>query len=370
MLPTLGSVGLSELPRQVSLAQAEGFATVMRSMLGVRTDAATGMAAFVAAMSASAELGVFRVPELVKLVPGFLSCTPRELRYAVDKARWQQAALRQHLVAAAPLSDIVALVIEHHEICERREPIWDVLSLHALGPSWTVPVGWQRYRLPPPDRDGDVIRHADCEHAAVRALLRDYVEDLVAVAGVVPGPAPPLFTLSSALGENFELRQEIAQLVPEYLLAVEGTYCDHRLREHPYEPRNPEDQLADILRDRRTGQPSPMPRQVLTGSSRRSAEYAVACEGPRGVSFAIGHPHVAAPQGVPLGRRPEQRITQLAELAGQIEDSAAATRLRLAAFRHNNDAGWQRAALLMSAYHAYLQGLLEAPGEPLVLERS
>lgn len=359
------------LPPQLTVEQVVGFQTWLRDGLGMRASSAEGLAAFVASATA-VRPGPFRVTDLVGVGSAVVSAPAHELRYAIDKASWDACGLRRALVAAAQRADIDALAIEHAEVFDDGRPC-DIVSLHARTSLGTMSLGWQVSPIPPPDRGEEIMDLSDAERLCVHRLLEDFAGDLAAVVPALPTALAPVIATLPAFGENFALRGEVGTFAPEYVMEVSGGYVDHRLMGHPYETqfrviepggsaelRSVEPELEQVLVDP-LGELDRRPRKVLQGHPERDAEYAVAFKRESRPAYVICRPRVVAPPGVPLGPRREKRALVLAELAKQVTNSEAAQRLRIADFRHLNQAGWQRSALVLSALAAHLQGWLEVP---------
>lgn len=364
MLQGLGPSSPFALPsaERLDLDQLE---RLVLGLLGGRGDRAARMAGWIGAVVA-APAGHFSTPDLAKVVPQGHETSEKQLRYLVDKAAWDQVTLRRALVASAPLAEVGALLLEYAEIpTGASRPGWDIFSLHAIGRGWSIPVGWQRRRIPPPNRGGQIVEISEAEQHAVCELLATFAEDLPVVEPLAAGPPPPLIGLDQRFGENAALRTDIASAVGEYLLEVGGEYVDFGpIRLHPYETRRANALLQDFFPEWSEGTAPPQPREILTGASRRGREYAVAFRREERTRYGLCRPIVSVPRGELLGRQPQERATQIAALAAEVTELNAAESLRAADFRHARDSGWERHSLLMSALQGLLTARLQAAPSP------
>jgi hypothetical protein len=348
-------------------AELEAFAAAVGPLAGLRADSLISACYHVAAL-AGVPPGRFGLRELARLgeQAGLVPRTGRNLRYLLDRASFDEIGLRRALAASAPMAEIEAFVLEYVEVPVEDGRSWDVFVIVAVGRGWSQPVGLARTAVPPPDPldDGPVLDISEAELACVSSLLEQLDDDYAAVEGVRSAPVPPLVARAGTFGENPQARAAIGELIPEYFLPVTGELTECPLRRHPYEPH------ALLLREHfplwPQGTSSPQPRQLLGGRSRHGAEYAVAYRPSAGddTLFAICRPTVAAGADELLGRRPERRARELAELAIRLPEPDEVTLDRVTGFRHLDEPGWARSALLLFSLQAVLTGRLEPAASP------
>jgi hypothetical protein len=328
------------------------FAGVLQTTLGSRQDRDRNLAAWVAAVAAapSGPLSIATIAAIASELAS--SATAKQLRHVIEHAPLDETRLRQRLVSVAPLASVLAFTVEHESVPRPQfNTEADLFSIHAVGPSWAVPIGWLVEPIPPADRDGEVLGVDDAEAAAVLRLLEDMRGDYAAVE---PGLTlsshglPPVILQSESFGINGALRAALRRTVGEYVARVPGNYCDLRLGGDPLERVEPNRQLQDYFAPM-PHHADPDPRELLDGSpTRRGREYAVPLRTDEGLRYAIVRPAPAVPAGVLLGARPERRARELGRLALEVGDTRAAARFRVSDLRHRNPDVLRRHALLMS----------------------
>jgi hypothetical protein len=344
-------------------AAIEAFRSVLRALPVLRSDSLESACAQVAALAA-APSGGFGLTELVQISSqvGLLPPrTVRNLRYLLDRASFDETVLRRALVATAPMAEVEAFVLEYAAVPVDPERAWDVFMVVAIGRGWSQPIGIARTPVPPADPldGGRVLDISEAEVACVAALLEQLDSDYAAVHGASSVQVPPVVARARSLGENPQAREAIGELMPEYFLPVTGELTECNLRRHPYESH------SLLLREHfppwPQGTAPPRPRQLLDRGSRHSAEYALAYRTPTETDtrFAICRPTVAAGADELLGERPERRARELAELAVRLPAPDATTLARVTDFRHRDDRGWIRSALLLFTLRAVLTGRLQ-----------
>jgi hypothetical protein len=337
-------------PAHLSLFQQQGFIEFFCDSTSARRDSAANLITLLMETASAAERGPFRTLASAAADAGQPMLTRRERNYALTRASWSESDLRRAILAKLPFGLIEGLAVEHCEVSNKTEPIFDIFSLHAVGRGFCQPIGWRVVSLPPRAVHADVEQHSESEQRCVVALVEDLLADLQRVRPPSPFRLAPLTSASTALGENFDLRLELARRLPEYVLQVGATFQCERMRHHPYDRVVLLPTIEDLVIPG-------TPRQIFNGGSRRDAEYACALAPGYGdpVSYWIGRPQVLVHDGGLLGRRPEKRMQELLDIAARVPDGRAAERLGLTRLRNANAAGLQRVALAMSALQMVLE---------------
>lgn len=342
-------------------ADAERFAAVLSHIVGGYRTRTENLAALAAGVVAAAP-GVIRLPQ----VADASRRTPQALRRLLDHEKLDEAALRLALVATVPACQLEAFVIES---------VWvdiikggpdprsrHIFCLGVLCAGATTPIGWEIVDSPPPDDEADPLLSALDARAIVGLVSqagRDYETrepGVLATRGV-----PPVVILDPWFGTDHSLRATLAATVPEYVVAIRGEDAlRNAVRSHPYETADlgrPIQDLFDPLPE--TGRA--VSREILNDSpTRRGREYVTGVRRAHDAAYAIARPYVPLPPGALLARLPDDRAAALAALAASIDDTRAASRLRVSDFHHPTPQGARRQALLASCFEAMRTGRLGA----------
>jgi hypothetical protein len=369
MRTALGSPVGVFLGEPLQPAQVDEFIGLMGRTVGGRRDRLELMGSYVHAVSAC-ENFPFRVTDLAEVSRKRTPVTVKQLRNLLDDAAWDEGAIRRALVALIPLGSVEAFVIEYTDvITEPTGPTgYDIFSVTAVGQGFALPLGWRRARVPPADPPPGITAPdlSEEEHRCVSELLSDLGDDYMAVGDEQPVRVPPIIALDQRFGENEKLRVDLAARAPEYLLVVGPEYDEVDLARDPHEMVRPGKTIARQFGDWPHDAPMPRPRRVLTEAGRRGAEFAVSYRNGGATRFGLARPRVVGQRGSLLGRRPEQRVRALTEVASRLPYRTSASGLRIAGFRHQPDLGWRRHALLVSAAEAVASGRV-TPGQPTPL---
>jgi hypothetical protein len=368
MRTALGSPVEAFLDKPLQPADVDQFIGFMGRTVGGRRDRLELMGSYVHAVSAC-ENSPFRVTDVAEVSRTRTPVSVKQLRNLLDDAAWDEGAVRRALVAAVPLNSVEAFVLEYTAvITDPSGPTgYDIFSVTAVGEGFSLPLGWRRARVPPADPPPGITAPdlSEEEHRCVGELLSDLGDDYMAVGDEQLVRVPPIIALDQRFGENDQLRADLAARAPEYMLMVGPEYDEVELARDPHEVVRPGKAIARQFGDWPHDAPMPRPRQVLT-EGRPGAEYAVSFRSAGETCFGLARPHVVAPRGTLLGRRPEQRSRALAELASRLPDRTSASGLRIAGFRHQPDLGWRRHALLVSAAEAVARGRMTTAQSPTV----
>jgi hypothetical protein len=340
-------------------AEADEFARVLNHILGGYTTRAGNLAALAAGVIGAAP-GIIRMPQIA----GASRTTPQALRRLLDKEELDEAALRLALVATVPAGRLEAFVVENVWVDiaagERDGHGRHIFCLGAVSAGAMTPIGWAIVDSPPPPAEADPSLTA-LDARAIVGLVSEARSDYETrePGALATLGARPVVILDPWFGTDHRLRAALAEIVPEYVVAIRGEdVLRNAVRVHPYETVDLTRRVHDLF--------DPLPetgpaasREILDGSPTRDGrEYvAGARRGPEAF-YAIARPYVALPPGALLARLPDDRATALAGLAASIGDSHAARRLRVSDFHHPTPQGVRRQALLASCFEAMRAGQL------------
>ena len=354
------STGARELS-PVLRAEADEFAGVLNNVIGGYTTRTKNLAALVAGVIDAAP-GIIRLPQIASAS----GTTAQALRRLLDKEDIDEGALRRALVATVPAGELEAFVVESVWVDlvegEREGRGRHIFCLGAVSAGTTTPIGWAIVDSPPPPAESDPLSALDA-----RAIVH-----LVSQAGGdyetrEPGAlatvgASPVVILEPLFGTDHRLRTELAKIVPEYVVAIDGDeVLGNAVRAHPYEAVDLGRRVQDLFDPLPDAGPA-LSREILDASrTRHGREYVTGTRRGRLAAYAIARPYVARPPGALLGRLPDDRAVVLADLAASISDSRAASRLRVSDFHHPTPQGVRRQALLASCFDAMRAERL-APG--------
>lgn len=342
-------------------ADAEGFAGVLSNIIAGYKTRTENLAALAAGVLA-APPGAIRLPQVADAG----ATTAQALRRLLDKEEMDEAALRLALVATVPAGELEAFVVESVWV-DIVEGMHDghgrhIFCLGALSAGATTPIGWAIVDSPPPVAEPDPSLSALDARAIVGLVSQaggDYQRrepGAFATRGV-----PPVVILEPWFGTDHSLRAALAATVPEYLIAIYGQdVLRNAVRSNPYETVDLDRRIQDLFDPLPETGPA-VSREILDGSAtRRGREYVTGARRGQEAAYAIARPCVPLPPGALLARLPDDRAAALADLAASIDESRAASRLRVSDFHHPTPRGVRRQALLASCFEAMRAGRLVA----------
>jgi hypothetical protein len=315
--------------------------------LGHRRDRAKLMGTFVASVAGfPSHAPAASIPDLRRYLPPQQRATEKQFRNLMNCEGWDPADLRMELVAAS-FEGVEAILIEGRELRENTPRPYDIVSAHALGAGFSIPVGWKRFALPKKadDASPDIA-------AGERNLVLDLVEQLQEdCRGLGLSMADsPLVILDWGCGEDDHLRADLARLGFELIVEVGDEYAGLDQTNDPLGPQTGRPMLLDQMPFAQDGSP-PAPRFLRTIDGRH--EFVTARISLPGVRpYTIATPQVDRGASTLTGPRARERALELTELAARIRASNAAERLRVTSFHTTDDRPWEAAAYLLSAFQA------------------
>ena len=338
----IGSSAPVALPLSLDQRELDALVAVLRGLVATRSETATNLAAYVAAVAAC-PLESFGFRELTAFVPPLPVPTnvSRMLVNSLKSSRWDDERLVEALCGCASADAVDAVVLEYEEVGPPKSA-HAVLSIHALGAGFGTPLDFRRLPL-------------DCDAHDER--LVDLVCELLEVyrwhyADPRESASPPVVALAPQLGEYPRLRRAVAARVGEYGMLVDRGYSAERVVADMLEPRRPgaglEAQLALSANVR--------PRRLRRHPNAPPDEFVVPFGREAAPQLAVVRPAVALPRDALRGRRHEVRARELGELLQRIQPPMVARTLRLDAVRHASHSLFRRHALLLSVLHALLTG--------------
>jgi hypothetical protein len=348
MQTTIGSGQPPPLSLALEEAALRRFTEAMEE-LGHRKDRAAMMGTFVGSVAGfPLHVPTATIPALQRYLPPQRRATTKQFRNLLSCEGWDSAEMRRELVAAAFATGVEAILIEGYELTENVSRPYDILSAHALGTGISIPIGWRRFALPEKaDGDGgpDIAAGEFDSVISLIAQLRDDCEELAVPLGQIP-----LFILDWRCGEDDEVRGRISELGFELLVEVGDEYTGLKQSADPLGPQTPGPLLFEQMPFAEDGS-APAPRLLRTVGGRH--EFVTARKVSAGArAYAIASPLIPSANGALTGARARQRALELTAMAGRISPSNAATRLRVADFRSQDDPPWEAAAYLLSAFQA------------------
>jgi hypothetical protein len=346
----LGSSHPTTFPLNVTVDQVHAFARYLHDHVGMRSDTAETLATFAAAV-ATCPLPQYSLRRLAPCVPGGFDADARAMRNALTGNGCTDHQLLCALIAATPYSSVRAILLQYHTVTVAGGE-WGVLSLHAVGEGWIVPLDWRRFRLGHEDEADSIDAESDC----IRQLLTEFA---VAWRKVVPnGFMPPLVSAEPWFGETPRVRRVVAATVREYALAVRGDYTGARIeRDNPYALRDHHGMIDELFGAPSADDPLPLPQRVELGTA-VAEELATPYLLDARVSYAIVR--VFTP-GLLKGHRAVRRAAALGEVLACLQSAPMTRAVGLHGFELAHDLGWRRGALAVSLFHAFLSARSRVP---------
>ncbi len=329
-------------------------------MAGVvnRRDQAAKAAAFAAALPSCFERDFFTVQALRRGMKSLHPASSRQLRHFIDGAGWDVDRLRAELVACAVDAGVDALVLETCEIPTDKVEVIDIVSIHLLGSGFSLPVGWRRMGFSEADDDrGSNFGQGELD--AVAFLIRQLQCDYLRLGYRIPGM--PVISLDYRYGESETVRKGLAGFGLEHILEVGPEYAGFEQPDDPYASLSGRSVLCDQI-PFAPGAPAPPPQLLDHLAGPESREFVVPLRRQGEETYAIARPEVKAAPGALAGHHARRRAAELGRALGRFYPPNAAKELLVANFRHQNEAGWEAAALIASALQATFLGLF--PREP------
>lgn len=333
------------LPQPLEPKEIIALVAILNELVGTRPETANNLAAYVAAVAAC-PLASFGFRDLTDFVPQ-LPVPANVLRMfmnSMTSRRWDDTLLVDALCGCAPSEEVEAVVLEYEEVGPRTSA-HAVVSIHALGAGFGVPLDFARMPVDCDDYDERLI---ELTCALLDVYRRRY-------ANPSSGGPPPIVALAPQLGEYPRLRRAVAGRVGEYGMLIESGYARERVATGMSELRRPGASLGSLF-GRQPAHAGARPRRVKRHPNAPSDEFIVRFMMDAQSQLAVVRPTVMLPRNAMRGRLFEDRAMALGELLQRIQPPTVVRALRLDAVRHTSHSLFRRHALLLSVLHALLTG--------------